>query len=38
LFWKDFIQGYHTQQPNITSGVSSILTTKWIEQIYSALN
>jgi len=37
-FWKDFIKAINTRQPNLTNAVNSLLTTKWIEQIYQQVN
>jgi predicted dehydrogenase len=34
LFWTLFLQGLSKREANLTSASSSILTTKWIEEIY----
>ena len=34
IFWSEFIKSLNTQEENLTSAKSSLLTTSWIEQIY----
>jgi predicted dehydrogenase len=36
-FWQDFVSAVHTRTPNKTSSNSSLLTTKWIEQLYTKI-
>jgi len=38
LFWSDFLVAISTQTPNRTSAVNSLLTSSWIEQIYTKIN
>ena len=38
LFWDKFLQGLRDESANITSAVSSRLTSKWMEQIYNAIS
>jgi predicted dehydrogenase len=38
LLWSDFITALRKQESNTTSGVSSMLTSVWIENIYKRIN
>jgi len=38
FFWKDFLSAIGTKSPNMTSAVNSLLTTSWIEQVYTKIN
>ena len=37
-FWSDFLYAVDTKTPNNTSAVNSLLTTGWIEQVYTKIN
>ena len=37
-FWKEFIEAIATNATNKTSAINSLLTTSWIEQVYSKIN
>lgn len=37
FFWEHFLAGIREQKPNITSAVSSVVTSRWIGQIYRAV-
>lgn len=37
-FWTQVFQALEDKKPNITSGINSILTTSWIEQIYKKIS
>jgi predicted dehydrogenase len=37
LFWQYFLDGLQNRQPGLTSACSSLLTSRWIEQIYQLM-
>jgi UDP-N-acetyl-2-amino-2-deoxyglucuronate dehydrogenase len=37
LFWDHFLTGLREKQPNLTSAASSVITSRWIDQIYGSM-
>ena len=37
FFWENFLAGIRERKPNLTSAMSSVVTSRWIGQIYRAL-
>lgn len=38
LFWERFLAGLKTAVPNLTSAYTSVLTSRWVEQIYRSMD
>ena len=38
LFWERFLRGLEYAQPNLTSASTSVLTSRWVEQIYHSIS
>jgi UDP-N-acetyl-2-amino-2-deoxyglucuronate dehydrogenase len=37
LFWECFLNGIQNEVPNLTSACTSVITSKWVEQIYNSM-
>lgn len=38
LFWERFLRGLDEANPNLTSASTSVLTSRWVEQIYRSIS
>jgi predicted dehydrogenase len=38
LFWERFLRGLHESNSNLTSASTSVLTSRWVEQIYRSIS
>ena len=38
LFWERFLKGLHESSANLTSASTSVLTSRWVEQIYRSIS